>query len=213
SNVAQRFIFPLIPGMAVLGGAFCGKYLNKDTKVTKLLKIPLLALVIIYSFIYSFSVDLILLNDSRIMASKWIEKNIPKNSPIIAFSYSQYLPIFEKNRKAYRINAIHNKKVNFDRFLTQFKQRNFGYIVLSDRFYSQYINSKQYPKRSAFYNNLLEGKLGYNIVAEFKYKPPLHPKVDFANPKIVILKQASLSQGSKIWDDLFTKNYKKPSYQ
>jgi len=47
-----------------------------------------------YSFLYSFSVDQQLLNDSRVRVSRWIEDKIPAGAVIGVFSYPRYLPNF-----------------------------------------------------------------------------------------------------------------------
>jgi len=183
----QRYIFPITPVMVIFGGALFGKYLNKNG-VMKVSKAPILLCVVVYSFLYSFSVNLILLNDSRYRAERWIEDNITKDSSIGVFSYSRYLPNFKKSYKIYYLPVIHDKNTDFDNFLTRFKYQRFNYLVLSDMFYGRYLNSDQYLKRKRFYKELLEEKLGYRIIADFKYEAILNPPVDFANPRIVILR-------------------------
>ncbi|MFH1478667.1 MAG: glycosyltransferase family 39 protein [Candidatus Omnitrophota bacterium] len=188
----QRYILPIVPGMAIFAGALFGKYLDTEKKAMRPLKSSVLGIVIAYSFFYSLSVDLILLNDSRYKAGKWIEENITKDSPIGVFSYNRYLPNFKEGYKIYYMSAIHDKDIDFDDFLAGFKKQRFDYLVLSDMFYGVYIDSDQYPERKLFYEELFQGKYGYEIIADFKYRPILEPVVDFANPKIVILKNTSI---------------------
>jgi hypothetical protein len=193
ANASQRFILPIIPFFLIFFANFLYYCLKEKRNLIKKTGIVIVILSTIFSLVYSINANLILVNDSRIIANKWIEENIPKNKSIACFSYQRYLPNFSRDRNIKYIGAVQDLKSDFGNFVEWFEQnKTFDYIILSDMFYARHLNSKQYPQRSLFYKKLLNEQMGYKIVKEFFYDSLLKPKVDFANPKLTILKKIDI---------------------
>ncbi|MCK5013991.1 MAG: glycosyltransferase family 39 protein [Candidatus Omnitrophica bacterium] len=188
SNTSQRFIFPIIPIISVFAGIFFE--LGKEIKwpKVKMLVMPAVVFITGYSLFYAINVDLLLLKDSRVEANRWIERNIPGNAVVAAFSYQRYLPNFDKNRKIRFLNQVVNRDSDIKQFIETFPTIPVDYLILSDLFYKRYMHYENYPVRKKFFRSLLNEEMQYTIAAEFKYKSLLTPEVDFVNPKITILK-------------------------
>ncbi|MCK5180244.1 MAG: hypothetical protein KAR32_12000, partial [Candidatus Omnitrophica bacterium] len=120
--------------------------------------------------------------------NRWIERNIPGNAVVAAFSYQRYLPNFDKNRKIRFLNQVVNRDSDIKQFIETFPTIPVDYLILSDLFYKRYMHYENYPVRKKFFRSLLNEEMQYTIAAEFKYKSLLTPEVDFVNPKITILK-------------------------
>ncbi len=188
SNAAQRFIFPVIPIIPVFAGFLFALEKGVNQKKIKIIVMPAIFFIIGYSFLYSSSVDLILLNDSRVQTNRWIEGNIPSDAAVGVFSYPRYLPNFNKDRKIHFLNPIVDQKSDIKQFVETFPNLGIDYLVLTDLFYNRYVLNEDSPIRKRFYESLLDEELNYKISAEFKYKTLLNPRLDFVNPKITILK-------------------------
>jgi 4-amino-4-deoxy-L-arabinose transferase-like glycosyltransferase len=87
----DRFNLPICLVLAFFGGSLISRFLVAPTG-SRTAKIALLAVVFAISFLYSLSVDVLMIADSRYAVEGWIGKNIPPESTIGALGPAEYLP-------------------------------------------------------------------------------------------------------------------------
>ena len=86
-----RFILPLVPILAVFGGAMAARLLRVPPPA-RIVTVPLLAFVFGHAFLHSLNGDLMLVNDSRYLAEDWLRENVETEARIGTYSTAQYLP-------------------------------------------------------------------------------------------------------------------------
>jgi len=87
----DRFNIPVCIVLSFFGGKCLSDWIGDKQKFFKL-KILLLATVFAYTFFYSFSVDLMMVKDSRYPAEKWIKENIDREAVIAVATHQEYAP-------------------------------------------------------------------------------------------------------------------------
>jgi hypothetical protein len=151
-----------------------------------------MAAVFAYSIPYAFSLDLTLLSDARFQATRWIEQNIPAGASIEVYHRPDALPYLSQ---AYRVQPV---DLGLESSLPASSEPDF--IVVTERDYRLNDDQPEAQERAALLasqsplSQLLQGKLGYDVAAEFKYMahPWLFPDILYTiNPRIVIFKQTS----------------------
>lgn len=112
----------------------------------------------------------------------------------------EYVVNQSRNSNA-NINANINVDINAD-IDSAVSNSGACYAVLSSFWYSNYIDSDDDPftgsftvvakfndsKMTEFYSRMLDGSLGFEKIAGFKYKPLFSQKLELVNPTILILK-------------------------
>ncbi|MEM2956640.1 MAG: glycosyltransferase family 39 protein [Candidatus Pacearchaeota archaeon] len=198
----MRFTVPLLPFIAILNGKFFYDMLKFKKKIT----IFVLVFIILYSFCYTISADILFINDSRYLATKWIERNIDKNSTIELYYYNPNIPenitVFQPKNKGF-----------IEDFISGLESRKPDYIILSSLYYERYlIDINAFPERTKYFSDLINERKNYRIVAKFGrgiYNSggspgfgsiekldsvilrslTLKPNPEFVNPTILILKR------------------------
>jgi hypothetical protein len=143
-----------------------------------------------YALPYAFSVDLMLLNDARFQATRWIEANVLPGATIEVYNRPDALPYLSD---AYRVQPVDLRQQP-----PRMAANGADYIVVSERDYRGNADRPEAQHLAALLNSdnplrdLLEDRLGYSVAAQFKYA--LHPwfapdVVYTVNPRIVILKR------------------------
>lgn len=87
----DRFNIPMCIVLTFFGGKCLSDWRGNKQKFFKL-KILLLAAVFAYTFFYSFSVDVMMVKDSRYPVEKWIKENIDKEALIGVATHQEYAP-------------------------------------------------------------------------------------------------------------------------
>ncbi|MEM4346987.1 MAG: glycosyltransferase family 39 protein [Candidatus Altiarchaeota archaeon] len=198
----MRYTVPLLPFIAILNGKFFYDMLKFKKKIT----IFVLAFIIPYSFCYTISADILFINDSRYLATEWIERNIDKNSTIELYYYNPNIPenitVFQPKNNG-----------SIEDFISGLESRKSDYIILSSLYYERYlVDTNAFPERTKYFSDLINERKNYRIVAKFGrgiYNSggspgfgsiekldsvilrslTLKPNPEFVNPTILILKR------------------------
>ena len=64
------------------------------------------------------------------------------------------------------------------------------WLVLTASYYERFLDHPdQRPERAAFFEDLLQGRAGYDVAARFQQRGWLRPEAEFLDPEIVILRR------------------------
>lgn len=152
-----RYLMPIALVLALLGGKFIGDFLNPTDKFFKA-KSLVVTLLLIYTLAYGFSVNLLMLNDSRYYVEEWMQKNIDKNALIFNTAGEKYAPRLE----GYRWTKTENPTLDI---LAQIAP---DYIVVSSGY-----DIRRFEKNEpeyAFFDNLNK-EVGYQLVLQHQSQP------------------------------------------
>ena len=212
-----RYLLPLLPFLALLSADFCVWFIRSPQLVrARKLAIGICAAIFMYSTIYGVAfASLYTREDSRIQAARWIDQHIPANSRIGVerggFSmrgminsekYSVH-PI--KMGVLFTLRGFTTCKVEFT--LVQDILRNLDYIAITDiNRYQQFTAAPELvPGGAAFYQALVDGEVGFDLVQHFRHYPSLgsiafkddgsEPTfVGFDHPTVMIFKKNTAYQ-------------------
>ncbi|HNQ21910.1 MAG TPA: glycosyltransferase family 39 protein [Phycisphaerae bacterium] len=149
--VYERFLFPVfVPGSILLGIAAVEWWRGRwPTWVrTALVSVALLSLG------YTVSLKLEMLTDSRYAAERWFQRNVEPTASVGASSKPEYLPRLPE--------------LGYATYLLHLEQATFGVpqpecLVLTSYDYEDYD-----PVQRACMDELIKGRLGYEVVATFR---------------------------------------------
>ena len=171
----MRYMLPLYPFFTILAGY--GLY--QVYKLYKLFFYPLLLLCFLWSFmftnIYSFS-------HTRISATDWILKNIPKGSTLAVEHWDDRLPLYGNENYKFKELTLYDQPDDEIKWqvLNEKLKRTDYIIIASNRLYvplQKISDCKKYracyPKTAEYYRKLFSGKLDFRKVAEFYSYPTL----------------------------------------
>lgn len=163
-----RHLLPLIPIVCLASASSAGRlahYLWTHNKVKALAAI--LMVIFAYQFTYNFSIQRYFDRDPRYRAQRWIDKKIPKGTPIAASNYTH-------------ISAGHKVFPNIDNHMQQAE-----YVVLHESYYYRYMRSELNPlgapekveevyrgseKNLEQINALFNNELPYKLVKKYTVK-------------------------------------------
>ena len=180
-----HFIVPVLPFAALIASNLIIE-LNEDGRHVKPLNIFFI-LVILHAAMYTLKGDLEYLHDSRDIATKWIEENVPKGAVIETYTlsltkipriprdveltgYYEHVKIYDDpfniTNPARYIQMEKNYTLNY---MYRVCERSPDYIVVSSWDYAGLFLSKTpFKERKIFYEKLLQGEIdSYEIVAVF----------------------------------------------
>jgi len=210
-NYQPRFFIPIIPFGAILAALFIEdmQILVKKSNYKKYqILLPLvLAIVLFFSFFRVLSVRLLLENDPRITAGKFI-RTLPAGTKL---EYTMYPPKIPSNHfeKEFSYPIFFTKfegqevpEVGWGKPYTQFNEgeegllnRETDYFVVDSFTYARCRNESIYqtnPLECDFFERLLAGESSYHLIGDFSYSlPPFLPQItlSFVNPEIQIFQK------------------------
>ena len=154
---------PLEIVLSLCGGKFLGEFLNPAQKFFKS-KVVLVTALFIYTFSYGFSVNILMIQDSRYYVEKWMEQNIDKNALILNIGGEKYSP---------RLDNFKSQDVD-DPSLELVSQKKPDYIIVSSSYDIRRfeINTPEYQ----FFDNLNK-EADYKLVLKYQS----HPKWNLFN--------------------------------
>ena len=185
-----RFVLPIVPFWLIMSGPFWNK-----VKPNQVLVLSILIILIGYNTICSFYVGQRFLEDPRMSAQIWVQKNIPELSSIESSPYTpnwnalpkvklknERFPGISGRQKFFKeafknkpyilklIEVSENKVENIKWFYTEnLLKRNPKYIAINSLYYERFLQNKNkarlYPEINQYFKNLLEEKY-YQIVFE-----------------------------------------------
>ncbi len=212
-----RYLLPLLPFLALLSADFCVWFIRSPQLArARKLAIGICAAVFMYSAIYGVAfASLYTREDSRIQAARWIDQHIPANSRIGVerggFSMRGMI-----NSKKYAVRPIKMGVLFTLRGFTTCKAEfifvqdqlsHLDYIAITDvNRYQQFTAAPELvPGGAAFYQTLVDGEVGFDLVQRFRHHPSLgsiafkddgsEPTfVGFDHPTVMIFKKNTAYQ-------------------
>lgn len=168
---AMRYLYPVYPAIAVLSGIFLMRL-----RLYRFVILSLCSLFLLWPLAFVF---IYTRPHTRITATDWIYTHIPEGSTIAWESWDDPLPFARSphiptiyNTPALPVfdNEDEKKWRQFEDILTSA-----NYLILSsNRGYGAIEQSKyRFPKTYRYYQLLLRGKLGFDMVAQFTSRPTL----------------------------------------
>lgn len=189
---AQRYLLPAYPFLIVLAAGQLDAWANHLRQRSPIRRarftIPatvaparvLIALVILGTIFSGLALDSVFLRpQTRITASEWIYDNVPPGSTIASEYWDDGLPISLPRRPADVFTGIQvypydeDNDLKLSRFIGQLNRAD--YLVLSsDRLIGSIPRMPdRYPMTTAYYQALVSGELGFDLVATFRSPPEL----------------------------------------
>jgi len=199
-----RYFIPLLPFFCI----FSAWLLIEIYQSRRLFGRTIILVVILTTFLYNFAFFAIYKKEqTRILASSWIYNNIPPKSNIL--TEDEVLPLNYKNSSGGFYNLLptlpsfETDNLNkLDIYTNRLAEADY-FILPNRRTYGTLTKlSREYPLTSNFYNNLVNGNLGFKKIKEFYSYPSifgLNINDDtaeetfqvFDHPKIIIYKNIS----------------------
>ena len=198
-----RYILPLIPFLAVCGAAWLGALARSSWQRQRSWLSPIvLGVVIGASLFYAIAfARLYGQRDSRLQASDWLYQHAPAGSTIVVedeFTYTAPLGVPDEEVDYWNQyvvdpahdapDQIHQVRVIFSPYYLSYETQDddvksahindtiagADYIVVSERHYQPYSRLPDYrPVEYQYYQDLFDGRSGYNLAAVFDPSPSL----------------------------------------
>jgi hypothetical protein len=170
-----RFVMQLILVLAFFGGRFISQVCTWGSKRTRAL-FPLSAMLWAYSFVYGFSVDYLMMYDSRYKAEAWMQAHLATGATVETYSQPTYLPRLPKNLRV-------NRAPFTDEGLAGLRKRSPEYLVLTSAEHDDL-------QEEALLTRLLQGGFGYRVIQSFQTEPLLGRNlIPGLSPQITILQR------------------------
>ncbi len=132
--------------------------------------------------------------DSRLAAQRWIEAHVPAGATVDLIANNPgYAPSLPPGRSLRVVPTLSREMAPPDRFAeaaARYPAEASPWLVLTASYYERFLeHPEQRPERTAFFNDLLEGRGGFEVAARFRQRGWLRPPVEFVDPEIVILRK------------------------
>ena len=179
----MRYMLPLYPLFCLFGAVFVGKFfipkINLLSRYFSFLIFNFSFLILLIwplSFMHTYTKP-----NTRVLASNWINKNIPIGSTIATEHWDDGLPLgTQTNYKVLELPMYEPEtSTKWDNINQTLKQTNY-IIIASNRLYAPLMRltdckklppGRCYTKTAQYYQNLFDGKLGFKKAAEFTVYP------------------------------------------
>jgi hypothetical protein len=186
---AMRFLAPALPAAAALAALAVARIRSaphrRAVAAALLLRSALAAALVVRLFFV----------DSRILAERWMERNVPPGSTVdLVTNHEGYAPRVPEGRTARVARTLSREMAPAERFeaaARAYPAEGAEWLVLTGSFYQRFLDHpEQRPERARFFRDLLEGRGGYGVAARFRQEGWLRPEAEFLDPEIVILRRA-----------------------
>ena len=192
-----RYLLPLLPFLCLLAADACIWLIR--TPKTRLLGYGLTTLLFLYTGVYGLAFTrLYAAEDSRIVAGRWLAAHVPAGSEIGVerggFPMSQLIDNQRHPRRLLNLSPLFEGRglmtCRSQRIYLQDRLLDLEYIAITDvNRYQQFLAApKLLPALATFYRNLVDGRLGYDLVQRFKCYPAIAGiqfKDDGAEPSFI----------------------------
>jgi len=212
-----RYMLPILPFLCLLAARFFDVLIrDKSNRTRYMFGLLAVSLTVVYLFLYSIAfVSIYTRPHTYITASKWIYKNISSNETILGEHWDDKLPVSVRGsgKKPRAIELPMYEKDNKSKisFIADALEKG-DYIALpTKRVYGSVGKMpERYPVSARYYQLLLSGKLGYQLVKTFQSYPTIfgfelvddladesysvydHPKIYIFKKKVNFTKQEYL---------------------
>jgi hypothetical protein len=208
-NYQARFFLPFLPFFSVLAALFWEElYRLAPTNTSRYLLSLGLGAILLFSFARVLSVRLLLQNDARNAASRFIA-TLPAETKLEYTMYPPEIPA-DHFKEEYSYPIFFTKfegqtvpEVGFGKPYKKFNQgeegllkRGTDYFVVDSFTYNRCQNEAVYqtnPLECSFFADLLAGKTSYRLIGEFTYTlPAFLPQIElnFVNPEIRVYQKS-----------------------
>jgi hypothetical protein len=186
--VHPRYTLPLALTLTLFGAKLLAD-MSQSPGLIKVAGYLLTGVVLVYSLASSVSLDLTLINDSRRLATVWVQEHVPPGASIEVYTSSRRLPYLSRDYKVrfYR-GELGERLPTVDA----------DYLIVTERSYRQNSDTTERVaferalQRDGALRKLLNGTAGYTLQAEFHYRVHdlLFTDVLFTlNPRVLIFKK------------------------
>ena len=132
--------------------------------------------------------------DSRILATRWIERNVPVGATLDLIANNPgYAPQIPEGRTLRLVPPLSREMAPPERFAeaaARYPAEAAPWLLLTASFYERFLeHPEQRPERALFFRELLEGRGGFEVAARFRQEGWLRPAAEFVDPEIVILRK------------------------
>jgi hypothetical protein len=132
--------------------------------------------------------------DARAQAQRWMAAHVPPGETVDLIANNPgYAPSAPAGRALRVVPTLSREMAPPDRFAeaaARYPSEGAPWLLLTASYYERFLDhADQAPERAAFFNALLSGRSGYDVVARFRQKGWLRPPAEFLDPEIVILKK------------------------
>ena len=185
---ALRFLAPALPAAAWLAamglGALPSAVARRAGAVLVLARAALGSALVVRLFFV----------DSRLVAQRWIAEHVPPGATVDLIANNPgYAPSLPLGRNLRVVPTLSREMAPSDRFVEaarRYPAEASPWLVLTASYYERFLeHPDQRPERAAFFNDLLEGRSGFDVAARFRERGWLRPPVEFVDPEIVILRR------------------------
>lgn len=159
------YVIPLMPIFTVYGAYVVSRaYTEYSSQVVSVG----IALVLLFSLVYTGATVHQISSDARIESTEWIEQNVPSGVTVDVYMYPLHLPTFPDSITVNRYWFQNDTGQQFEKASQRVKCGSPDYLVLSSAHYNKFLqNPEANPAGNQFYQDLLTGKTEYETVATF----------------------------------------------
>jgi hypothetical protein len=185
---ALRFAAPIFPAAALLAAGALALLAPRARTVA-------VAAIALRLAVGTVLVDRLFLVDSRRLAARWIVANVPATAPVdVITNHPGYAPSPE-GRVLRVVPTLSREMAPAERFQEaagRYPDEAAPWLVLTGAYYQRFLEHEgQQPERARFFRDLLDGRLGFDVVARFRQEGWRHPPVELVDPEIVVLRRRS----------------------
>ncbi|MBE9129031.1 glycosyltransferase family 39 protein [Coleofasciculus sp. LEGE 07092] len=160
SYVRDRFLLPITIVLVFFGANFIFMFLICNQKFFKI-KTIFVSILLIYTFIYSASINSLMTQDSRYYVEKWMKQNIRGDALVLGIGHKEYLPRLQN----FKYVSLQSPSLSNSYLL----QLNPDYVVTTSSF--DIRRSKKGTSRYQLFSSLYNEKNSYKLVLKYKSKP------------------------------------------
>lgn len=187
---AQRYLMPVYPFLIVFAAGLLVELVHRSRTSRWTASLPswanpgslLIIVVVVYTAFYAVAFDSLFVRPlSRVQASEWIYDNVPAGSTLTGEYWDDGLPMRLEGEDPTRFRYVTldlyayegPESLKLERLIGQINQAD--YIILSS---NRIIGSvprqpERYPMATRYYEMLVSGELGFEMVADFSQTPEL----------------------------------------
>ncbi len=199
----ERWFLPLVPFLSLLAALSADWLIEKTDKAAVVIRVSVI--VVMVSTVLHVSCQGVRVAwarltslDTRVLASKWVTSDLPKNSRVLLETYSPAFPTMDykafivdgesiaawSDTQRYKLvtgyfTNISSWKNSPEKLVLEIEKNGIDYVILSD-WYNRFLAEKEsYSSQIALYEKVLEK---YSVVKKFE------PKANMLGPEIAIIK-------------------------
>lgn len=212
----MRYLLPIYPLLCIFAGVAFVTLCKSLEKINKYLYFLIIFILLICSSIWALTfLSIYDLSNTRVIASTWINKNIPPNKTFAVEHWDDTLPLFGQEKYRLETLELFNKDSKEKWIIINEQLKKSDYIIIaSNRLRgplqkltdcSRLEKNRCYPLTAKYYKNLFAENLGFEKIVEFENLPRI-PATKFYiddssadesftvhdHPKITIFKKSSL---------------------